>query len=125
MRLEQEKREQGMAQSRREVKQDKKRHTQIDMESLVSGHASNHQESISLADPARPNQQATANEHLVTQPSHGSNLVLAQESKIANTGVKKAHSLQTTANNHPSTQQVCVGLRSSCQHVYSCRNRLR
>ncbi len=124
-RLEQEKREQEMAHSRREVKQHKKRHTQIDMESLISGHARDHQESISLADPARPNQQATANEHPVTQPTHGSNLELAQESEIASTAVKKAHSLQTTANDHPSRQQVCIGLRSSCQHVYSCRNRLR
>jgi len=86
----------------------RKRHTQIDMESLISGGSTGNQRGLSSADQAQEHQQAQAEDHQAGQgTTGGSNLLLGWEPVAADPDI--ALNPQTPANDQASGQQVmCI-----------------
>jgi hypothetical protein len=88
-----------------EAERTRKRHTQIDMESLVSGRATRSQDDLSLAGHAQVRQQTPINDRNIGQETTGSNLQPGRELVVANPS-SNIRNLQTPVNDETSGRQV-------------------
>jgi hypothetical protein len=107
-RLEQERLEQERLEQEKilkDLEQARKRHTQIDMESLVSGRATGNQDGLSPAGHAQERQQTPTGDHNTGQEMTGSNLQSGQELVVADPS-SNTHNPQTPVSDETSGRQV-------------------
>ena len=95
-------RETGTGKGTQRFRANQKRHTQIDIESLVSGSATGNQEDLSATGQAQEHQQVQTDDHDTGQETACSN----QELVLADSSSDTARILQTPVNDQASRRQV-------------------
>ena len=105
----QETREKGRREQEKSLKDSErtgKRHTQIDMESLVSGRATENQDGLSAASHAQGRQQTRTDGHNAGSETTDLNLQSGRELVVADPS-SNTRNPQTLVNNEASGRQVC------------------